>query len=429
MNKKSAYIKEGIRLHYFPSEKFTTNTYTAYFLAPLTQKSAPLATLLAKVLKKGCVPFPSQEELVKRGEELYSSHVVAGVTKIAETQAFFVSLSALDNRFAFDGTDIATESFSFFSSVLLEPLLKNGAFLEETVEREKKALLDRILSKINNKGAYAMQRCREIMFEDEAYRFSVDGKREDVEDVTPSELYGAYLGWLANAPIEVFYIGKEPFEDVFERTECLFAELAPRKSFFFHTELRSSVDKVKRVKESVDAVQGKLVMGFRTPPSATEEDFFALYLLDAVYGSSPVSKLFMNVREKLSLCYYCSSMCDLDKGVLFVTSGVENENAEAAEKEIMRQLDEIVKGNISEKELLCAKASLCDYVRSVDDNPYSIERFMLTQSLRGSSAFPSDYIEKIGSVTKEDIMRVAKELVLDTVYFLEGTAKEASINE
>jgi len=429
MNKKSAYIKEGIRLHYFPSEKFTTNTYTAYFLAPLRERSAPLATLLAKVLKKGSATYPSQEAIVKRGEELYSSHVIAGVTKIAESQAFFVSLAALDNRFAFDETDIATESFSFFRSVLLEPLIKDGAFLEETVEREKKALVDRILSKINNKGAYAMQRCREIMFEDETYRFSVDGRREDVENITPSELYLAYRDWLDNAPIEVFYIGKEPYEEVLARTERLFEAFLPRSAFSFRTEIRPTVNAVKRVTESATAVQGKLVMGFRAPVIEKEEDFFALYLLDAIYGSSPVSKLFMNVREKLSLCYYCSTLCDLDKGVLFVSSGVENENAEAAEKEILCQLDEIANGNISERELLCAKASLCDYVRSVEDNPYSIERFMLTQSLRGSSSLPADYIEKIQSVTKKDIMRAARGLTLDTVYFLEGTAKETPINE
>jgi predicted Zn-dependent peptidase len=429
MNKRSAYIKAGIRLHYFPTEKFTTNTYTAYFLAPLGEKSAPLATLLSKVLKKGSAAYPSQEQIVKRAEELYSSHVVSGITKIAESQAFFVSLSALDNRFAFDGTDIAKESVSFFASLLLEPLLRDGVFLEETVEREKKALLDRILSKINNKGAYAMQRCREIMFENEAYRFSIDGSREVVESVTPAELYSAYRDWLDNAPIEIFYIGKESFSSVFARTEHLFKGFAPRKAFSFHTEIRPSVNGVKRVTESADAVQGKLVMGFRAPTIASDKDFFALYLLDAVYGSSPVSKLFMNVREKLSLCYYCSTMCDLDKSVLFVSSGVENENTAAAEKEILQQLSEIAEGNITDKELLCAKASLSDYLRSIDDSPYSVERFMLTQALRESSYFPNDYIERLDQVTKEDLMRVAGTLSLDTVYFLEGTAKGVSADE
>lgn len=423
MKEKLFIVKKGIRLHYVPSDKFTSNTFTVHFLAPLTQKGAPLANLLAKVLKKGCAAYPSQEAVAKRSEELYASGVIAGASKIGEVQSFFMSFSALDNRFAFDDTDIFDGAFSLFFSLLLEPLLENGAFSGEILERERRSLLDRISAQINNKGAYAAKRCREIMCEKEAYRFSLDGNDEDVEKISSAELYSFYTQMLSSAPIEIYYIGKGAEEDVFAHVCTLFDAFSARESLAFKTEIISSAGSVKRVTETADAVQGKLVMGFRTGEESTRDDFFAFMLFDAVYGASPVSKLFMNVREKLSLCYYCSSATDLDKGVMFVYSGVENENKEKAEAEILKQLNEICQGAVSEAEMQCAKASLIDNIRSVWDNAYSIERFMLTQHLRESEFGLEDYIERISALAKDDVVRAAKRVTLDTVYFLEGNGK------
>ena len=424
MEMTSVEIKQGIVLRFLPCDKFTSNTYSVHFLSPLTEKGAPLSNLLAKVLKKGCVPYPSQEMIARRSEELYSSSVLAGVSKIAETLSFFFTLSYLDNRFSFDETDIAVESFKLFSALLLEPCLENGVFREEIVAREKKALLDRINAQINNKGAYALMRCKEIMCEKESFRFSLDGKVENVEKFTSAELYSLYTELLAGAPIEIFYVGNESLEAVKERSERLFSRFPSRKGITFFAERIGKASSVKRVEETVNAVQGKLVMGFRTGDMKSKRDFYALILFDAVYGSSAISKLFMNVREKLSLCYYCSSMYDADKGVMFVASGVENENAEAAEKEILKQLDEIRNGSITANELHCAKESLMDFLRSVSDSAGSIERFSLTQCLRGVSLTPDDYIQEISLLTVEDVARVAKGITLDTVYFLKGEAAE-----
>ena len=223
MEMTSVEIKQGIVLRFLPCDKFTSNTYSVHFLSPLTEKGAPLSNLLAKVLKKGCVPYPSQEMIARRSEELYSSSVLAGVSKIAETLSFFFTLSYLDNRFSFDETDIAVESFKLFSALLLEPCLENGFFREEIVAREKKALLDRINAQINNKGAYALMRCKEIMCEKESFRFSLDGKVENVEKFTSAELYSLYTELLAGAPIEIFYVGNESLEAVKERSERLFS--------------------------------------------------------------------------------------------------------------------------------------------------------------------------------------------------------------
>ncbi len=423
MNTIHKKIKEGITFHYIPCDKFTSSSFSVHFLMPLADDTAALYCLLSRVLKKGSARYPSQEAINKRLEELYAASVGMGVSKLGESESFFVSANMLDNRFAFDGTGIEEETISLAKSLLCAPLLEGNGFCGHIVSREKKALTDRIRAQINNKSAYAMNRCREIMCADEPYRFSVMGTEEAVGKITPASLYRAYLDILSSARMEIIYIGSKSLDAAQALAERFCEDLAPRAYTDKREIVISSPSETRRVTECVCAAQGNLVLGFRTASTA-EEDSFALMLFDAVYGSSPVSKLFMNVRERLSLCYHCSSRCDRHKGVMFVTAGIENKNAKVAEDEILNQLEEIRNGNISDKELAYAKEALLDGLRTVTDSQASMESWCLHHAKRGSVLTPTETAEKIEALTREDIVRVAQGITLDTVYFLEGKGTE-----
>ena len=417
-------VKEGITLHYIPTNRFTSNQYSVHFVMPIEEKNAALYNLLSKVVKKGSARFPSQEAIAKRSEELYSASIMSAVTKVGESITFSLFSSALDNRYAFDGINISEGTSCLLYSLLNEPLTEETeegmAFVAQIVAREKETLLDTIRAQINNKSAYALKRCRDVMCEGEPYRIPLCGSIEDVEAITPRSLYTAYLDLIRAATVEVYYVGSEDETLVFERTKTLLQGLLPRKKSRFEPVIVASAEKVKRVAECVKASQGKLVMGFRTACTAKDEDSAALRVFDAVFGSSPVSKLFMNVREKRSLCYYCSSSVDFDKGILFVSAGIENKNAKATEHEILAQLSEICSGHISENELLCAKESIYDYLRSFEDSAASMERWSLVHTLRESTVTAQALIEQVSRVTLSDVVRVAGRITLDTVYFLEG---------
>ena len=188
-------------------------------------------------------------------------------------------------------------------------------------------------------------------------------------------------------------------------------------------------DVVKTYVEDISAVQGKLSMGFRTGVTMRDADYFAFPLFNELFGGSPISKLFMNVREKKSLCYYCSSRPDSAKGIMIVAAGIKNEDKQTAELEIMRQLDEMKAGNISEEEFACAKKSLKNAYAAIYDSPAALERWYLTRALNCNTDSPENASARLDEISVDDIVRLSKKVELDTIYFMNGTGEGAEEGE
>ena len=421
MKKSSVTLCEGITLHYIPMDKFTSNHFSVHFVVPLAKETVSLYSLLSKVFTNGCGQYPDKERFAGRLADLYAAAFSSSVIKIGEEETLSLSVNTLDDRFAYDGIRLNEEAFSLLYDVILHPVTENGLFPTDVVEREKKVLIDEIDASINNKNTYAIKRCREIMCEGELYSLSVEGDREDVKAATPSDVYGAYRQLLQSARVEIIYVGRESLETVRARAASLASALDKRQYKKRKTELKNKADVVKQAEERVVAVQGKLSMGFRFTELLTERALDTLRLFNLIYGTSPVSKLFMNVRERLSLCYYCASRFDAVKGVMFVYSGVENEKMATAEAEILRQLDGIKQGNITEEELICAKKTFRDISRSIEDSAPAIERWVLDKAVSGEDRLPEEVCAAIEALTKDDVARIAGAMCLDTVFHLIGT--------
>lgn len=411
---------DGIRCHYISCDKFKSEYFSIQFIVPMAEETAALYALLPAVLNRGCATFPTKAALCRRTEELYAAGISGRVFKRGECQIIAFSAEMLNDRFSYDGTEIRKGTLQLLFDFLFRPLTVGGVFDAAYVESEKKVLSDKIRAMINNKAKYALTRCTEIMCEGERYGIPECGREEDVAKITPQTLWEAYLRILREARVEIFYIGDAPHETIKTLARSFTDAIKERKPLSLPTCVRKKVETVREAEETVSAVQGKLTLGFRIG----HVDKVALRLFNAVYGSSPVSKLFMNVREKMSLCYYCQSTCDLTKGIMLVYSGIENKNFEVAKKEILNQLDEIRAGHITEDEFFCAKQSLCDMCRSVSDSPAALESWYLSAALTEDMRTPDEVAEAICALTPSDMMKVAAEIDLDTVYFMRGTATE-----
>ena len=414
---------EGIFYNHLQTDVFKTSSFSVNFVVPLQRETAAIYTVLPMILHRGCRLYPDRRAVSRRLEELYGTALSVRNYKRGELQVINFTVNMIDNAYlpAEEGADVFSEALSLLSNVLTDPVLEDGHFLQTYTDSEIKNCMDTIRAAINNKMRYAFDRCSELMFEGERYGIPADGYLEDYCVLTPKTLMPFYRHMLENARIELFYGGKQEPKDIEPIARRLFQNINRCcDGTLPYAELNVNVQAVRHFDESTPAEQGKLVIGFRTPITGIHEDAYAFSVFNEIYGGSAASKLFMNVREKKSLCYSCSSTGDLAKGVLFAYAGIENENKEITVAEITKQLDIMRQGNISDEELHCAKQSIISGYQSLSDSLSAMEVWHLRHILCDFRQEPEEVIKKIASITREDVVRVANGLVLDTIYFLKG---------
>ncbi len=414
-------ISDGIMLNIINTDKFKTNYLSVNFVNFLEKDKAALYALVPQVLIRGTEKHKDLASIKNSLDELYAASVEGRVYKRGEYQVCGMTASWLADKYTLDGTEITAGTLDILEELLFRPYTENGVFLSSYVESEKNDLIADIRAIINNKNGYAVRRCQQEMCKDEAFGICEYGDEASVKEITPDKLYRAYNELLQSSKIEIFYVGSGDKDYICSRLKKMFVSKARSYTELRKTSVRKDVSVVKEIVEKISASQGKLSLGFRTGSVVGEADYTAFPVFVEMYGNSPVSKLFMNVREKLSLCYYCRAIPDGMKGVMVVTSGIEVSNKEKAQNEILAQLESIKQGKITEEELNLAKKSLKNAYSELNDSPAALEGWYLTRRLSGLDDTHDEVCGRFMAVTKEDIVRIAQKIELDTVYFLEGT--------
>lgn len=404
------------------ADTFKSNMITVTFVMPLKKEYASKISLLCGVLKRGNKSFGEMDKISAYLEKNYGAMLDISTAKSGELQQLNFNVGYLDDKYAIDDEPVAENIVKLLYSTIFEPITENDAFNAEFVRREKENLKDRILALINDKRIYSLEKCKQIMFQSERYGVYEQGDLDEVDKITPSSLYSFYKEILKKAMTVIIYVGSKcdtnsllkPIVDSLEGCE----REVPK------TEIINTVSKVTDVIENMNVAQSKLNMGFRLGKAA-EEDIVALKVFSVIFGSSPTSKLFMNVREKLSLCYYCSCMVDSLKNVMFVYSGIETSNFEKARDEILNQLELMKKGEFSDAELDDAKAYLIDSFKQAYDSQYALSSMELSGILNGKQMSIDEQICEVNNMTRERIIKIASEVKLDTVYLLKGIGGES----
>ena len=409
---KKTTLDSGVDLYINKSDKFKTWSASIYIYRPLSEKEAAYNALLAKVLKNSCAKYPTRAKLTRRQEMLYGASFMLGVRKYADTHALVIKFNAVCDRFLPE--KISGQVFELAKEIITAPNVKNGAFDKQTVELEKLNLKKQIEAYINNKSQYADKRCIEILCEGNPYAADVNGSIEELEEIDEKSLYEHYLELMKNSKKDVFICGDADEKAAME----VFGDFVSNGSISKPTVCAVRAETAE-VAEEMEVTQGKLVMGFKTNINSSEKRCAAM-IFNAVFGGSPVSKLFNNVRERLSLAYYASSAIGYAKGFMLVRSGIECEKYEQVKGEILRQLEEICKGNITDEEMANALSHNLNIYGSLEDDPDTAVAVKTGWITEGEQRNVEEIIEGMKKVTKADVIEIAKSYKLDTVYFLKG---------
>ncbi len=413
-------IKPGIRLYYIPAEKFKTVSVSVNFHRALKKEEASYNALLADVLRRGCAKYPTQAAVMKYQQELYGAYFDIDVRRKGEDQILSFMLNTVSDSFLPEGETVQRRAMDLLFEMLLNPLIENGGFSADYVAQEKINLKNDIDALINDKRSYAVWRLVELMCKDEPYGVHELGTKEDVDAITPQMLYHHYLNLLQEGPIDIFVTGKVSIDEMCAYFQERFAVLTLKNEKTPATALFCPAADMQEVTEEFDVTQAKLCMGFYTGIAPSDSDYPALMVYNGILGSGAHSKLFNHVREKLSLAYYAASRLERYKGLLLISSGIEIANKKKAMDEIKIQMEDMCSGKISDYEFDAAVKSIVNALRSLGDDIGYLEDYYLGQTVSQMELSLEDYINLISKVTVDDVVRVAKRIQPQMVYFLTG---------
>ena len=423
---KRQQIADGVFFNSISSSKFKHNRLSIHCILPLEEETAAVNAIVPMLLTMGSKKCPDFSELNKELNNLYGASLSTRVLRFNRYQTVGISISSLDNRFALKDEDIVKQSADMLADLFFEPNLNDkDEFDSKTLELEKQSLIDTISSEINDKRTYAVYRCMEEMYKNEGIAVSRYGTVEKAQEITPLSAGKAWENIIYNAPVEIMFVGSGDPSSAMELLSRKFGEIKRSPAPYSFAKIRDVADKVTEITEEIEGLQqGKLVMGMRCANLDTAEQRNAAKMFSAMYGGTPFSKLFLNVREKLSLCYYCASRIDTANNHLLVDSGVENENKQKAEEEILNQLDSLKNGKITDQELESTKLLMTNSLKSVGDTQVSLEFWYFQQILRNENTSPDEEIKNLSKVTIPEIVEIANGVTLDTVYFLTGKEEQ-----
>ena len=415
---KKITIKEGIKFHKIQTNKFKTNLFAIFLNTELTRENVTKNALIAAVLRRGTKEFETQELISKELENMYGAGFDCGIEKSGDYHTFKFYLEVINDKFLPENENLSKNALELLFSIVFNPYIENENFKEEYVEQEKSNLKQIIEGKIDNKGTYALERCIEEMYKDKPYGLYKYGFIEDLEKITSKELYEYYLKLISECKIDIFASGDldDEIVNIVESNQNI-QKLGERKFEIEANEEKEEITEIKTITDKMDVTQGKLVLGLDVMSKDENISHMAM-VYNTILGAGANSKLFQNVREKAGLAYTCGSNYVKRKNIILIRAGIEIENYEKAVKIIKEQLEDIKNGKFTDEELENSKNLIFATINNIEEEQDTEISYYFGQEISNLDTSIEEYKEKIEKVSKEDVIEVANNIRINTIYFL-----------
>ena len=390
------------------TKKFKTNVYALYLTIPLTKENVTYNALIPTVLKRGCEKYNNQLEISKKLEEMYDATFGIGITKVGNNEVLKFYLESLNNNYLPNNEDLSKTSIEMLLNIVMNPYLVNRKFDDDYVEQEKENLKKVIESRKDNKDTYATNRLLEEMFKEEPYGLYKFGNIDEIDNITSEKLYEKYKELIKNSEKYLYIVGDVENLNI-ESYNIDEKEITISKEFPVKISEKENI-----VKEQMDVTQGKLVIGLNTPNN--KQEVIALY--NTILGKGANSKLFLNVREKEGLAYSAGSTYLKRNNAIIISTGIEVSKYNKAVEVIKNQLKDMEDGNITEKEMKDAKQFINAGLNLINESSENMIEYRFDKDLYNEEIDIEKYRKEIEEIKKEDIVEVAKQIKIDTIYFL-----------
>ena len=411
-----------VAFNYITDNRFTTSLITVTMYMPLDVETISEYSILVNLLTRTCKAYPDFTSMSKKLSSLYGATVSFDCEKIGDRLALRFNIKGIGDRYSLDDEKLSKEFSDLLCKMIFEPNVNDESFDEKEVEQCKREQIDMIDSLYNDKRIYALHSAIAFMHEGEPFAVSRFGTKENVKKVNGKSLYKAWKELISKSKVEIYYIGENSPEIMIETFSSYFGRIDRSPVELINSPVQEH-DTVRYKNEVMNLSQSKMILGFRTNCFEDDKNAIALLFMNSLLGGGAHSKLFNNVREKLSLCYYCFSRNNPYKATLFIESGVESENIEKAKTAILGEIEAIANSDISDFEFNSTREFLVNSLYKISDSQNDIVEWYLSKTFNSKILSPQQHAELIKKVTKEEIVCAAKKLQLDTVYTLTAVSE------
>jgi len=411
-------VGEGVRFHHLPAERFKTLTFQAIFHLPLGPDVAE-AALLPSLLRRGTRRHPDLAAIGRRLEDLYGAALEGDVSRMGERHLLHVTIDLVAPRHLPDSASVLAEGLAFLREVVFEPRLEGGHFPEDVFAQERENLARFVEGLLDDRAAFAVERCIQAMCGGEPYGHYPYGRPEAIRALDGERIVERYRRLQATAPLDLFAVGPAD-SHILEREARAFTEaIGKRRSVLVPPDPAPHPRRpVRRVEERLEVDQAKIVLGFRVDVRRGREEDPGTALFAAVLGGGPYSKLFRKVREERSLAYYASASFERTKGLLLVQAAVNPESIDAAVELCLEQVEAIGRGDIEEGEFEPARRALRLRLRSLSDSPSGQIGYAVERELLGREGGPEREAEFIETADRDAVIEASGRVRLDTMFLL-----------
>lgn len=419
MNYKKIEIKKGINLHEIKTNKFKTNLIAVFLRVPLNRETVTKNAMIPAVLRRGTMNMQSQEIISENLEEMYGASFDCGIEKNGDMHTLKFYLESIDDEFLPEKEPLLKKSFDILTDIIFNPLVEKDQFKEEYLKGEKENLKQIIEGKIDNKGAYAYERCIEEMYKGKAFGLYKFGYIEDIDKINSKDLYEYYKKFIQNCEIDIFVSGNlnQDIKQLVAENENI--KKLNERNIEFKSEEKTINEKENTVEESMDITQGKLVIGMDVNSNIENLNYVTM-CYNTILGGGANSKLFQNVREKASLAYTAGSSYIKRKQNIMIRAGIEIENYQKAVDIIKQQLQDMKDGNFSDEDIQNAKNLILATIDNIPEEQDTEISYYFGQEMEKTKVSLEEYKQKIENVSKEQIVEVANSMSINTIYFLKN---------
>lgn len=416
---KLCYKMKGYTLHIIPTDKFKTTSISLRLQNTLTKEETTIRTLLTFVLVSATKKLPSTKELASYLDENYGARLSSHITTKGKSQIINIQTSFINDLYLQDNESLLEKQLCLLNDLFYNPFINDGGFDDVIVKLKKKELIERLQASKDDKFSYSLEKLFEYMGHNQTLGIPSTGYEEQITDITPKQLYAYLQKCICKDEKHVYVVGNvdESIVDVFDR--CLqFPDHDDTyvSAYVYNNEKNDVLEMI----EKQDITQSKLNIGYTIDTCFSDNEHYAMTVFNAIFGGISQSRLFKKVREENSLCYFVSSSYDAFNGILIVNAGIDSDAYHKAMELIDEQLKDLQAGNITDEEIFVAKIMLENSLRKTNDEAGSMMALAYNRDITGKKETSEEYIEKLKQVTKEQIVEVAKNIKLDTIFFLTG---------